>query len=222
MRWALVGLVLVAVVVVPFVLFERQFNEFVMRLTAGTASPWVTGGIIAALLSLDVFLPVPSSIVSTAAGVVLGLWRGTAVVWLAMTAGCAIGYAVGARASAAARRFVGGDSVARVSALTERYGDWALALCRPIPVLAEASVVFTGLVNAPFGRFIAITAAANLGIALGYAAFGAYSMRIGSFLVAFVGAVVIPGMVMGIWRLTAGKIQPAAVRPPPTAPSRRP
>jgi hypothetical protein len=74
-----------------------------------------------------------------------------------------------------------------------------------VPVLAEASVVFAGLVHAPFGRFMRLTALSNLGIALGYSAFGAYSLRMDSFLVAFLGAMLLPALFMLISRYTFGR-----------------
>jgi hypothetical protein len=77
-------------------------------------------------------------------------------------------------------------------------------MCRPVPVLAEASVIFAGLVGAPYGRFLALTSLSNLGVAMGYAAFGSFSMSVDSFLLAFLGALLIPGIVMGIAKLTFG------------------
>jgi membrane protein DedA with SNARE-associated domain len=122
-----------------------------------------------------------------------------------MMAGCALGYFIGARGSAAASRFVGEEGLQRAAALVQRYGDLTLVLCRPVPVLAEASVVFAGLVRAPFGRFARLTALSNLGIALGYAAFGAFSLRFDSFLVAFIGALLLPGVFLVISRFTFGR-----------------
>ena len=204
MRWAIIWIVLVALVLVPFFLFEPQFTAFSERMTRGDTAVWLAAASIFGLLALDVFLPVPSSIVSTAAGVLLGFSLGAAVVWTGMMAACLMGYAVGARVSGAARRFVGTEGLRRAEALALRYGDWTIVMCRPVPVLAEASVIFAGLVRAPFGRFLAITALSNLGIAVGYAAFGAFSMSVNSFLVAFVGALLIPGVAMLIARLTFG------------------
>ena len=40
---------------------------------------------------------------------------------------------------------------------------------------------------------------------MGYAAFGAFSMSMDSFLVAFLGALAIPGIVMGIAKMTMGR-----------------
>ena len=124
---------------------------------------------------------------------------------------CVMGYALGARASGLARRFVGEAGLTRAERLRARYGDWTIVMCRPVPVLAEASVIFAGLVGAPFARFVALTALSNLGIAVGYAAFGAFSMSVDSFLVAFLGALIIPGVVMGIARADDGKSRQSAV-----------
>ena len=113
-----------------------------------------------------------------------------------MTVGCAIGYAFGAKAAGAARRMVGEDGLARASTVMDRHGSWALVVCRPIPVLAESSVVFAGLVHSPVQSFAWMTTLSNLGIALAYAAVGAYSMEVQSFLLTFVAALALPGIAM--------------------------
>lgn len=205
MRWALLWLILIGLVLLPFLLFEEQFNAFAEHVTRSESSQWLVAAAVFGLLALDVFLPVPSSIVSTAAGVFLGFLAGAAVVWAGMMAGCALGYVVGSRGSGAARRLVGSDGIERASALVRRYGELTIVLCRPVPVLAEASVVFAGLVHAPFGRFLRLTAVSNLGIALGYSAFGAYSLRVDSFLAAFIGALLLPGVFLLISRYTFGR-----------------
>jgi membrane protein DedA with SNARE-associated domain len=177
--------------------------------TAGDASRTAAAAAVFSLLAFDVFLPVPSSIVSTGAGVLLGFGTGATTVWLGMVAGCALGYAVGARGAGAAQKLVGAQGIERAAVLMGKYGDLAIVLCRPVPVLAEASVVFAGLVRAPFARFAVLTGVSNLGIALGYAAFGAYSMRVDSFLVAFVGALLLPALLLVIARLTFGNARNA-------------
>ena len=196
MRWLVVSIVLLMVILVPFILFEEQFNAIADGVLRGAVSPWYSATAIAVLLASDVFLPIPSSILAAASGVVLGFAWGAITVWIGMTASCFLGYAFGARAARAAGRFVGDAGMARASSLAARYGDYALVLCRPIPVLAEASVIFAGIVKRPFGRFLSMTTWSNAGIALGYAAIGAYSMRVDSFLLAFLGALVVPAVAM--------------------------
>ena len=205
MRWGVLWVVLIALILLPFFLFEAQFNALAGRITGSGTSRWLAAGGIFGLLALDVFLPVPSSIVSTAAGVLFGVARGALVVWSGMMAGCLLAYIVGARAVGAARWIVGSDNLARSEALMRKYGESAIVLCRPVPVLAEATVIFAGIVRAPLARFAGLTAVSNFGIALGYSAVGAFSMRINSFAVAFLGALLLPGIVLGISRMTFGR-----------------
>lgn len=198
MRWATLWIAVIGIVLLPFFLFEEQFNAFAADLTRGGLSPAIASAAIAALLAFDVLLPVPSSIVSTGAGVLLGFTLGTTVVWIGMMAGCLVAYALGARASGAAERFVGAESLNHARRLAERYGNWTIVICRPVPVLAEATILAAGLVRAPLGRVLLLAGAANLGIAVGYAAVGAFAMRVDSFLVAFVGAILIPAVAFGV------------------------
>lgn len=199
-RWAVLWVLLLALIVVPFVLFGDAFTAFGTRLAAGGLRGWPLAATIGALLALDVFLPVPSSLVSTAAGALLGFWRGMTVIWVGMMIGAFVGYAVGAGAGPAARRFVGAEGLERARRALDRYGLWALALCRGVPVLAEASCVFSGLARTPLVRFTIVMMLANLGIAVAYAAVGAYAVRFESFLLAFLGAIAVPGLAMLLGR----------------------
>ncbi len=205
MRWALLWTIVIAVVLVPFFLFEAEFNRWAATVIGGGVPRAPAAAAIVALLALDVLLPVPSSIVSTGAGVLLGFMLGTAVVWAGMTAGCAIAYAIGARATGGAERFVGSASLDRAHALATRYGAWTIVICRPVPVLAEATAVMAGLMRWPLKSFLGVTAASNLGIAAGYAAVGAFAMRVESFLLAFAGALVIPAVAMLVARRVTGR-----------------
>ena len=207
MRWTVVGLLLVALVLVPFVLFEDDFNRFADRAMHAEVSGGYADAAVVSLLASDVFLPIPSSIVAAAAGVLLGFWRGTVAVWVGLTAGCLLGYTFGSRASAAARRFVGEDGMTKAGRLSARYGDLAIVLCRPVPVLAEASVIAAGIVGRPFSRFLNAVAWSNLGVAMGYAGIGAFSMRVDSFLLAFAGSLAVPAVGMlaaKLWLRTGG------------------
>ncbi len=205
MRWTLLWIALLGLILVPFFLFEAQFNALAAELAEGAASKGIAAVVIGALLASDVFLPIPSSLVSAGAGLVLGFWLAVAVIWSGMTLACVLGYAFGRRAAGAARRFVGEESVARATRLAAVYGDYAIALCRPVPVLAEASVIFAGLIRAPFPRFLHLVIWSNLGVAAGYAAIGAFAMHVNSFLLAFAGAIVVPGLAVLASKLWFGR-----------------
>jgi membrane protein DedA with SNARE-associated domain len=66
-----------------------------------------------------------------------------------------------------------------------RLGDWVVA--RPIPALAEVSVLFTGRSRMPLNRFILLSTLSNLAILAVYAAIGAMSATVNSVLLAMAG-----------------------------------
>jgi uncharacterized membrane protein YdjX (TVP38/TMEM64 family) len=190
MRWAVLALVLFAFVLVPFVLFEAEFNSLAERLlrSGGVGAALAIGG----LLALDIVLPIPSSLLSTAAGALLGFPLGTGVSWLGMTVASSLGYWLGTRATGATSRFVGAESLRRAERLTQRFGDWAIVASRPVPVLAEAGALLAGILRTPWPRYLALSAGANLGVSLVYAFVGAYARQWDSFLLAFAGALLLP------------------------------
>jgi membrane protein DedA with SNARE-associated domain len=67
---------------------------------------------------------------------------------------------------------------------------------RSIPVLAEASTFVAGMSLMPFGMFLIISVLSNLGISLVYATIGAYAVQFPAFWFAFVGAWLVPTLVM--------------------------
>lgn len=196
--------ILLAIILVPFVLFEETFQNLVDRLVTPDWPKPVVAISIASLLALDVFLPLPSSIVSTAAGALLGFAMGVAVSTAGMTAGCVMGYVCGYKLGPpAVRRLTTSRQLEQVSALFQRHSDWALVMMRPIPVLAEASAMVAGLAAISFPRFLSITLLANTGISVVYCFAGARAVTSGSFLYAFGGAIVFPACMMAlreIWR----------------------
>jgi uncharacterized membrane protein YdjX (TVP38/TMEM64 family) len=201
-RLLALSLLLLLVILIPFGLWEEPITRWAEETARGDRPQSTVAAIVAGLLALDIVLPVPSSLVSTSAGLLLGVGTGTLVSWSGMTLGCLVGYALGQRmAQKPARRLVGEQEYETVSALMARYGDRTIAFCRAVPVLAEASVLLAGTFEMPFRRFALLTAVSNLGISGVYAAVGATSARLNSFLFAFLGAICLPLLAMLLARL---------------------
>ncbi len=195
---------LLAAIVVPFFLYEDPITSWTQEFIERQDSRWVVGGALGGLLATDLILPIPSSLVSIAAGYVLGFWKGSAVIWTGMTAACLIGYLLGATAGReVTRRFVGEKELRRASHAQTRFGDWVVVIFRAVPVLAEASVLFAGVARMPFARFVLLATLSNLGISLAYSAVGAYALEVESFLLALGGAIARPGVAMMIARFRA-------------------
>ena len=189
--WIVAGVL--ALILIPFFLWEETFNALAADLVTRHRGAWWLPPAIAGLLASDVFLPIPSSVLSTASGVLLGFFGGAVTNSAGMTAGCWLGYRTGRLASARADE--------KMTALWERYGEWTLVLTRAVPVLAEAAVFFAGMSAMPFRRFLLLTTFANIGIGTLYAAVGAYAMEWNSFLGAFLGSLAVPALAHGIMRV---------------------
>lgn len=191
--WILLGVLLLLVVLVPFALWEEDIARWAEQVRRSSESRILVAMLLAGLLALDIALPVPSSVVSTALGSLLGFGAGALASWLGMTVGCVLGYGLASAAGhGAALRLVGTEELSRVSAAWGRRGDGMLILFRAVPVLAESSVFFAGMTRMPFAHFFLLTTASNLGISLVYAAVGALSVGVQSFLLAFAGAILFP------------------------------
>jgi len=195
--WTVLAVAGLAAILVPFAIWEGPITAWTQDFAADPGNRASAALVLGGLLASDVLLPVPSSLVSTACGYLLGFLPGMLVSWVGMTLGAVVGYAVGARpAAAVARRLVGEDQIARAREAEERWGAWTLIVSRSVPVLAEASVVFAGMTAMPFGRFLGVTAAANLGVSAAYAWVGSQALEADAFLWAFAGAVLLPGLAM--------------------------
>lgn len=200
-RWVLLATAILALVIVPFVLFESAVEASVAEFLASDPPRLTLGLAIVAVLAADIVLPVPSSVVATAAGTLLGLGWGTLANVVGLGIGCAIGYAIGAAGRGVAERVVGPHQLVLAQRVFERRGDVVVALFRPIPVLAEISVVFAGLAGMARGRFALYAMLANAGIAVAYAGIGAWAAAANEMVVAVAASLVLPGVAMAVGRL---------------------
>ncbi|MEN6553870.1 MAG: VTT domain-containing protein, partial [Methanobacterium sp.] len=116
-----------------------------------------------------------------------------------MTISCLIGYWIGAKfGRPAALRFVDTKEISGFESLQKKYGDWIIIISRSVPLLAETSVLFAGIGRMKISRFIFMITISNLSISMVYAAVGAYSAHINSFLLAFAAAIIFPGVMIVI------------------------
>jgi uncharacterized membrane protein YdjX (TVP38/TMEM64 family) len=171
LRWAALGTLVLALILVPFALFEQPMNEWSTHSLRGAQRETLLALATVLLLLADVLLPIPSSVVAAAAIGFLGPLTGGLTVWLGMTLAALLGYGLGRfGGNALVKRVVGDAELARAARLMNRHGAWMLLVCRGAPVLAEASTLFAGAAQFSFVRFLWVTAVANLGLAAAYSA----------------------------------------------------
>ncbi|BBH71866.1 hypothetical protein ACTI_85510 [Actinoplanes sp. OR16] len=201
-RLALIVVVL-AVILVPFAVAGDGMDRWVAGILRAPADhPAAAALLLGLLLAADVLLPVPSSLVSTSLGALLGGPAGTIVSTVGMTAACWVGYQLGRGAGRpVARRLIGGHDLTRLTATSASWGGGAVLLLRAVPGLAEASTIAAGLGGMSRRRFLLLVACSNAVISAVYATTGAYAVTTRSFLLAFAGAVLVPALALGAARM---------------------
>lgn len=188
-------LALIVVVVAPFLLFGTAVEQWSTSALGSTTSTSVLAVSIAALLAADIFLPIPSSVVATAAGATLGAVAGTVVVALGLSAGCVLGASVARRlGTRVVGALIGASELEHLRASLQRHGPALLVLCRPVPVLAEASVLAAGAIGISLPSLAWWTTLANVGVAITYATLGAQAATASSFLLVFAASMVLPAL----------------------------
>ena len=86
---------LLAVPVVPFLIVGERLEACIAGWLSLDLSPGTVAVAVFGLLASDIVLPVPSSVVITFGGRILGFWDGTGVAWCGMTAGAVIAFWLG-------------------------------------------------------------------------------------------------------------------------------
>lgn len=122
-QWTAVLAAMLILILVPFFIFEDSLTEFGTALLQSETRKPLLAVLVAGLLASDVLLPVPSSLVSSFAGHMLGFTVGLLAVWSGMMLGCLVGYWIGACGGApVVRKVVGERELTRVQELAARYG----------------------------------------------------------------------------------------------------
>jgi uncharacterized membrane protein YdjX (TVP38/TMEM64 family) len=204
--WRVVLVVVAAMLVpvIPFALFGEQSEAWIQQhLLADDIS---AGGlqqvaIVILVLASDILLPVPSSAVLTFAGAKLGLITGTLAGALGLTASCLLGYWLGSRfGMPLVKRLTSTQQFNAARRQIDRRGPWMLLVSRALPVVAEACVLVAGVYRMPRRVFFTAVLIANFVLALSFCVLGLYAADGGWFLPAMLVSVILPCLLMLLWR----------------------
>jgi uncharacterized membrane protein YdjX (TVP38/TMEM64 family) len=144
--------VLAAPILLAFLLFEDPLLAWTRAALDG-ASPDAIAVLCALLLATDILLPVPSSIVATAAATALDPTRAFLAIAIGSTTSASLGWALGrCLRPALPGRIVDAQALDRADRLYARWGSWAFACTRAVPILAEEFAILAGVHRVPFWR----------------------------------------------------------------------
>jgi len=176
MRLAVVVAAPVGMFVVLFLLVGDRFDYLaagdsaVLALREYEAWAWVAAVL---LICADLVLPVPSSSVIAALGVIYGTFVGGLFGAAALLSAGGLGYGLlRALGPKVAVFLAGGRELRRLQAFFERRGAWAIVLTRPFPILPEVVVCLAGLARMRPTTFFLALALGSFPTGLVYAALG--------------------------------------------------
>lgn len=187
-------------VILTFVLWEQPLTYFVDDWIASSQlSANGVALVVIALLTLDVLLPVPSSLISVAAGSLLSPFVAFSSIFLGMFCGCLFGYGLG--------RLLGQTGVGKLVKpaqqqlanrnLFSAHARYLMA-CRGVPVLAEVSILMAGVNRVPMKTFLITTSIANVLIALAYILAGQLIQHANSIFIAVIVVLAMPALLTGL------------------------
>ena len=197
----------VAVVAVAGLALAEAFDvtllvEPVDSIGARGLAAWVGVGLLVA----DIVLPVPSSVVMLAHGALFGVIPGAALSLLGRTGNAVVGVLIGRGAgnilSRRARRRSAADA-GKGAELVGRWGIAAVVFTRPIPVLAESTLVAAAAMGLSPAAVVGAAVVGALPEALLYAVAGDIATSYANGAIVFVGVIVLAA---AAWAVT-GRIE---------------
>ena len=202
LRWTLLTCVVLALILVPFALWEEPIHAWSAQLLAPAAGRAGVALLVVLLLASDVILPIPSSFVSAGAVSLLGAAEGGLTIALGMTVAAWLGYFLGRwGGEPLAKRMAGPSELERAARLMDRYGNWVVLVCRGVPVLAEASTLLAGATRVNPWRFLLVTTLGNVGLSCAYAVIGVLDLRgVCALLAPFGFGIAVPALAMLLLR----------------------
>ncbi|WP_442483411.1 TVP38/TMEM64 family protein [Aeoliella sp. SH292] len=200
---SLLRLVLVVAVVlgVPLLTAALWNGPLERWFAAWHDSPPPTAWIVTALvgvLAADILLPIPSGPVITLAGAELGVPVTAVAAWLGLMLGGTSAFAITKRwGTRLAERFAAPEDLANLRTSAREHDVWLLLVTRPLPILAEATVLLCGALDTCWSRMLWTLAVGNAAVALAFAFLGSQAEEHEWMTVAIVLSIVVP--LAGTW-----------------------
>lgn len=146
------------------------------------------------LLIADVLLPVPSSPIMVANGALFGIAGGTLLSLAGSVGAVLAGFALGRAGHGLIRRVVTPREHDRAGALLRRWGVFAIAITRPIPIVAETVAILAGGSPVTWTQALLAAMAGSLVPAAVYAWAGASAQTAGMQTMIYAGVIAVASL----------------------------
>ncbi len=188
-RWFVLAIAAAGAVVGSKVLIENVLGFDLQPVATAWIAEAGAGSAVAvvALLALDLFIPVPSSVVMVLSGAAFGIAWGSLLSLVGSMCGAWVGFELARRyGRAVSARMVGGGELEQLERVFDRHGVVTVIVTRALPIVMETASVVAGLSRMPRSTFLLASLVGTAPIAVIYAYAGALSRQTGSLVPAVV------------------------------------
>jgi len=134
------------------------------------------------LLTADVFLPIPASLLMMANGAYFGVAAGSLLSVAGHIGGVSLAFWIGRRGGRLLASVATPEEMETADRLFRKWGTVAVILTRPFPIIAETIVLFAGTSSMSWARLLLAAAAGAVPTAVTYAVAGTVAMTFDNML----------------------------------------
>ncbi|MEO6000242.1 MAG: VTT domain-containing protein [Chitinophagaceae bacterium] len=136
------------------------------------------------LLTSDIILPIPSSLVMILNGKVLGVLSGTIISFSSGLLSSLSGFYIGRKANPYFDKLFSKKDKEISNSLFKKFGNTAITISKALPIISEAISFVSGTTSVPVKTFLIYSMAGHFIVSLLYAYVGSYSTSLDSNLIA--------------------------------------
>jgi len=192
----ILGLIIIVMtsIILPLSLLESSLQDIVDQITIWSGENIIFNSLLVIFaLTADVFFPVPNGLTNTIAGAILGFYIAIPIIWIGLTSGAIVGFAIGKfAAKPIAKKILSESELKKSQDLSKKFGISILLLSRPAPAFAEISTVAAGMSGMSWVTFLSVMIISNFFVAIIYALIGTAALTSQSVSLAFIGIAIIP------------------------------
>ena len=200
LRVLITGLVATGLMLGAFFAWGGYFEGLFTEEAAAQPGPW-DWLFAVGLLTLDVFLPIPTTAVLATLGMAYGPWLGGLIGTLGTFAAGTTGYGLCRVLNERTARFLVGEKSMEIGGkFFEQSGGWVIALSRWTILLPELLSCYAGLMRMPPRQYFAALLCGTLPMSFTYAWLGSTDAAQENKLLALGLSAAIPVLLWGGWR----------------------
>jgi uncharacterized membrane protein YdjX (TVP38/TMEM64 family) len=146
---------------------------------------WLSAAISILVLSSDILLPIPSSMVMLLNGKLFGVFTGTCISVIGLSISTLIGFYIGLKSKKRLQVFIQPNQQLEAERLFSKWGMIMLIVSRPIPLLSESISIIAGMHKVSISTLVISTLLGSIPGAWVYAYYGFTSNQVSNQYLGF-------------------------------------